>query len=1256
MRRQPLFRFGIASLDRLLSKEGDADASGFGYPLSSSTTLCLIGPSGTGKSVLGLHLACRYFADLVRSGPNTARVFYISTDLTFETAALLWQDFGLDCPAKRIRPFEYPNTDARDAQNVELKKILPYRDAPVGHNLAELLAGQEEREGVNFIDLASASAGDDWGFVQRLIAALEGPESDAQLHLIVVDAIDGLETLVGEHDAFGERTSRRGRIAQLLRTASQKCHLLLLTEAADGGLQPEEFISDVVIRLRTVREYGYDRRTVEIQKARGQSHIRGQHPYFIRKGTGSTTGQSPNYDDPMVSPQTKPGRHQACQAYVIVLPSIHSTTRRIMEKPGSARPMPNQGVAEFGIANLDSMLRKSQEDPETFGLPVSTVTALIGDAGTHKSALGKSFLFKSLKVTIIDLLEKHLAQRPWSRPLIPPVVLLTTSDIDAKGLARLFLYWACLENQQKPRAGELLQRLRDPQANSRKLNSLLAKVEDLVICRRFEVHNQISEVVMHIVRSAVEEAQERLRLTPEDPTEKRYEKSQGIRLVIDDLGVLRNMYPLVKNDALFLPYLIFHLKREGISTLIVETRAGQPDRPGPPLMDDELRALADNHLYTWPISFRGESKIAISAIPPLNPSDRSTVRELRCDSTSYLAPLPTVDRELELYTGIEQGNPTPVPLEVRLYAETELFGDYIADMKKVLGDFFFLPAGASDIVVATDSKSYAYLHDFCNLQGGSALDHTLILQVDEFWSVTTHPSGFSDDRSPLRRESHYLSAPLDDPDVEPRNMFQGLRSPSANDAGNVGDLGESVKRENRALYFRVPACPLVEEKTSRVFDEVDRIPFMWEFGFLLCRKAAWLDAKSDKVPGVRGRNGEHFTVGQILERLPRTEGHLENEVTTHLPIPATSGRASWREFLGACQTVAGRVKYSGQRPIAFDISRISGESFSCLILEIWASEIADRLNATSAENLVRQLSKKYWQCDETSQGLAEWLDNPKHVIDLYLAWLLLVDVLPLQEFVGDSPGPIHFEEHSARSNAVASRHWYKTACELLRKREDHEEMYAVGLPGRFSMRGDWFLGVARGSKSDLVADRALDLFSSRRNNFARLYAGIGLPTRILGNREQESAFRTALSWGNTPLDLRTVRYEELAALGAMPSNDKKLRVGKGFYWLWRSSLKNYHKHSRILQHWNCRSLLAWKVFKAEAGPDWVSGFEIYDYVKGLRRQPATFRELEDALNQLLKKPLPNSWTLFQKRCELLKDLIARSDRTQLADETHLSAY
>lgn len=107
MRRQPLFRFGIASLDRLLSKEGDADASGFGYPLSSSTTLCLIGPSGTGKSVLGLHLACRYFADLVRSGPNTARVFYISTDLTFETAALLWQDFGLDC---QLNEFAHSNT------------------------------------------------------------------------------------------------------------------------------------------------------------------------------------------------------------------------------------------------------------------------------------------------------------------------------------------------------------------------------------------------------------------------------------------------------------------------------------------------------------------------------------------------------------------------------------------------------------------------------------------------------------------------------------------------------------------------------------------------------------------------------------------------------------------------------------------------------------------------------------------------------------------------------------------------------------------------------------------------------------------------------------------------------------------------------------------------------------------------------------------------------------------------------------------
>src|SRR5882762_6148990 len=105
---------------------------------------------------------------------------------------------------------------------------------------------------------------------------LAQPDSSQPRHLVVLDAVEGFETLVGDLNAFGERSSRRSRIAQAMRLAAEKCHLLLVVEERRDERFPEEFVTDVVIRLRNVETGRYLRRTVEIEKARGQLHVRGQ--------------------------------------------------------------------------------------------------------------------------------------------------------------------------------------------------------------------------------------------------------------------------------------------------------------------------------------------------------------------------------------------------------------------------------------------------------------------------------------------------------------------------------------------------------------------------------------------------------------------------------------------------------------------------------------------------------------------------------------------------------------------------------------------------------------------------------------------------------------------------------------------------------------------------------------------------------------------------------------------------------------------
>src|SRR5258707_995865 len=91
--------FGIPSLDELI---GTIAEPGFRVPserehsatLSSSSSFCIIGPDGAGKSVLALHLVST-FAAAVRRVSDTSKVLYVSTDLTYGMADSIWQNFAL---------------------------------------------------------------------------------------------------------------------------------------------------------------------------------------------------------------------------------------------------------------------------------------------------------------------------------------------------------------------------------------------------------------------------------------------------------------------------------------------------------------------------------------------------------------------------------------------------------------------------------------------------------------------------------------------------------------------------------------------------------------------------------------------------------------------------------------------------------------------------------------------------------------------------------------------------------------------------------------------------------------------------------------------------------------------------------------------------------------------------------------------------------------------------------------------------------
>src|SRR5207253_6051294 len=121
----------------------------------------------------------------------------------------------------------------------------------------------------------------------------------------------------------------------------------------------------------------------------------------------------------------------------------------------------------------------------------------------------------------------------------------------------------------------------------------------------------------------------------------------------------------------------------------------------------------------------------------------------------------------------------------------------------------------------------------------------------------------------------------------------------------------------------------------------------------------------------------------------------------------------------------------------------------------------------------------------------------------FRAWLLLGDFITQARFPSEN---LRFTlpPQSNRPRAAAARHWYSTASIAYRKLgtgiaadspSGGGSLIPTRLPGRFSVRGDWDLAIAKGSLSTRLGERALDLLSSRRAQIERLRNGLGLPTR-----------------------------------------------------------------------------------------------------------------------------------------------------------------
>jgi hypothetical protein len=334
---------------------------------------------------------------------------------------------------------------------------------------------------------------------------------------------------------------------------------------------------------------------------------------------------------------------------------------------------------------LKSTLRDSLELPKTqSGPPVTRIQTVPAETSDNEGTVLIKSILEFVREQHVDaqetlnVVEKKLLQLHNALGVAGAVVLLTTiQDVDAESLARQFAGWILFElNIKNDDIARLIADL---------LTELIAT---RIVCRRLEVHDLSTPILMHIVRECVNEATRRSRQFCGKENRRATPDGYRIRVVLDDFSTWKEIYPEIREEPLFLPALLFYLRRENVAALIVDSHPGRPGATVTDPFDSELRALVDHHLYTWRVQFFGESRIAIAAMPPtvkdeipdveISPSPQFVVRELKWRKPGRKR-RPAIDPHFELYTGMEEGQPAPVGLDIRLFTEGSEFSSYADD-------------------------------------------------------------------------------------------------------------------------------------------------------------------------------------------------------------------------------------------------------------------------------------------------------------------------------------------------------------------------------------------------------------------------------------------------------------------------------------------------------------------------------------------------------------------------------------------------
>lgn len=489
-------------------------------------TMLVSGPPGTGKTTLISEL-CYRLARNEQGNAEPLSTLYISTDAETDRMIQNAVDFGWDDAEKYFIPFDPDG-------NLELG-----RESIIGvWGREKFLRSLGQQELLTAMIETAMSSLNQWilkakipdsltekwkGKLRHIPMEHVTSESSFVPDILVIDSLNILnpEGQTKFFQAFVKACRATKLVIFVLNTG---------TENQEHKLW--EYFSDIVVHLDYQYTHDYYVRTIEVVKARYQSHRWGKHQLKIYpkpKLLSKPSEKSPkNSDEYKTSVQEYNLTMRRSHPYrtaggVFMFPSIHSYLSVYKRKMSTEKPSLTPTYPE----KLNSI----------FQIPKGRCTAFIGQRGGHKSHLGYLHLLNSLK--------------------------------------------------SEPSARGLILSLREDEATTKKTLANIMKIEfesNAANLDQWEKDNHLEVLYFPPGYITPEEFFHRVFIS----IQRLKQQGNPVTVIFNSLDQISARFPLCAKEEIFIPGLIQALSGEDVTSICVAV-----DEPGQPLQQYGLLPMAD---------------------------------------------------------------------------------------------------------------------------------------------------------------------------------------------------------------------------------------------------------------------------------------------------------------------------------------------------------------------------------------------------------------------------------------------------------------------------------------------------------------------------------------------------------------------------------------------------------------------------------------------------------------------------------------